>query len=498
MLTLAPIFSDHAVLQRGKPIRIFGTADAASVTVRLGCRETTAAVRSDGKWTALLPPMTGTDPMLLYVTDGASTLVREDILLGEVWLCGGQSNMELVLRDSRDPEPALAECASLPIRLYHVGKRGFMDEQFYEEERRSCWQLPSADACQWWTAVGYHFAAELTKKLGCPVGLVECNCGGTSASAWISEEMLRSNAVGQAYLDDYARGMKGLTDEEACRNYLDYCEYQGAWQKRIDDLYREHPDMPWATALEICGENQYPGPPAPNNPLRPHGLYDTMLTRIAPYTLKGVLWYQGEADEIRPEGYAQLLTTLIRQWRRDFMDQELPFLIVQLPMHAYADNTEDRRWPVLRLAQEEVFRNVKNTGLAVILDCGEFNEIHPKEKRTPAHRLFLQAMERVYRHPTDNNTAPLVRGIVPEDGGIRVYFWHVDKGLELRGESGFEVCDAAGNWHPAQAEIVDVSLAVRSEAVPHPVGVRYAWVGYGEVTLFTREGMPAAPFCRMV
>ncbi len=493
MLKLAPIFTDHMVLQREKPLRLWGTGeDGSDVTVTLGGLSASAAVRG-GRWSLTLPALPAGGPYTLHVTDGTQTLELSDVMLGEVWLCGGQSNMELALKDSRDPQPALDACTETDVRLYHVGKRGFFDQQFYDEENASHWQLPSADACPHWTAVGYHFGVMLAKKLGVTIGLVECCCGGTSASAWISEETLAGTAIGQQYLDDYANGMEGLTDEEACRAYLEYCDYHARWQQRVAECYERDPQIAWDKVLEICGENRYPGPWSPNNPLRPHGLYDTMVSRITPYTLRGVLYYQGESDDHRPKGYQTLLGMLIRQWREDFRDDALPFLIVQLPMFCY-ENTQGTNWAQIRLAQERIYRTTRNTGFACILDCGEFNEIHPKEKRTPAMRLYLQALREVYHLQEQGTTSPLMREAVPAQGSIRVTFDNADNGLILRGDAGFELRDADGNWHTARAAANEDSILVTSREVPHPTGVRYAFINYGEVTLFEQNGLPAAPF----
>ena len=498
MLKPAPIFKDHMVLQREKPLRIWGSGENDTVvTAALGSLTGTAPVR-DGKWEMTLPPLPAGGPYTLELSDGTDTVALHDVMLGEVWLCGGQSNMELVLRDSKDPQPALDTCEQSGLRLYHVGKRGYLDEQFYAEEEASCWQLPNADTCQYWTAVGYHFGVELAKKLGVTVGLVECNYGGTSASAWISEGQLASTAIGQKYLEDYRKGMEGLTDEEGCRAYLEYCEYHNAWQKRIDECYRENPAILWEDALAICGENRYPGPQAPNNPLRPHGLYDTMISRITPFTMRGVLYYQGESDEHRPEEYASLLRSMIEEWRHDFCDEELPFLIVQLPMYAVRETMELDHWARLRESQELVYRTVKHTGLACIPDLGEFNEIHPKEKRIPAHRLYLQALREVYHLQETGTTAPMVREVYPFEGGIRVVFDNVDNGLILHGEGGFELRDPDGNWHPAKTVANEESVQVTSREVPQPTGVRYAWFNFGQATLFEQNGLPAAPFRRYI
>ena len=494
MMKLAPIFTDHMVLQREKPLHLWGTGDnGTSITVTIGHVSGTASVRG-GRWALTLPPLPAGGPYTLDCTDGTQTVQLADVMLGEVWLCGGQSNMELALRDSREPQAALDTCSDSGVRLYHVGKRGYLDAQFYAEEAASHWQLPSAEACQWWTSIGFYFRAMLARKLGVTVGLVECNYGGTSASAWMSEETLAGTSAGQRYLDDYARDMEGLTDEQACQKYLDYCEYHNAWQKRIDECYKENPGIAWNDALRICGENRYPGPLTPNNPLRPHGLYDTMLSRITPYTLRGVLYYQGESDDHRPESYETMLSCLIRQWREDFHDAELPFLLVQLPMFSYEGEQLRTNWAEIRQAQENVYRTTRNVGLACILECGEYNEIHPKEKKIPAQRLYLQALREVYHLQEKGTASPLVRTAYPAEHGVRAAFENVDNGLTLRGAGGFALCDENGAWHPAKATANGDSVLVTSENITHPTGVRYAWQNYGEVTLFEQNGLPALPF----
>ncbi|MBR3631300.1 MAG: sialate O-acetylesterase [Oscillospiraceae bacterium] len=493
MLKLAPIFKDHLVLQREKPLHIWGNAeDGSLITAAIGSVSAQAET-VNGAWHAVLPPLPAGGPYTLTVSDGSETLSLNDVMLGEVWLCGGQSNMELVVKDAAHPGELLRDCEESGVRLYHVGKRGFFDAQFYAEEEASCWQLPMPDTTQHWTAVGYLFAQELAKKLGVTIGLVECCYGGTSATAWMSEAMLQSTEAGRRYLADYENGIAGLTDEEANQAYRDYCVYQNAWNERLAAFYREHPTGSWEEALAVCGENRYPGPYAPINPLRPHGLYDTMLRRITPFTLRGVLYYQAESDDHRPEDYETLLTCLIREWRQDFRDPALPFLLVQLPMYAELNTAECVHWAKLRLAQERVYRADRHAGMAVILDCGEYCEIHPKEKRPPAHRLFLQALREVYGLQEADTTSPLLRSAIPESGGIRLHF-DTTSPLELRGSEGFEICGADGIWHSAAPSVNENTLLLTSPEVPYPAEARYAWYNFGPVTLFAKNGLPAAPF----
>lgn len=495
MLKTAPIFTDHAVLQREKVVHIWGTGtDGTTVTLQLGNITRTSAPVSGGRWEILLPPLPAGGPYEITLTDGTDTIVLRDIMIGEVWLCGGQSNMELALKDALDPASALESCGESHVRLYHVCKRGFLDAQFYEEEAASCWQLPSADTCPHWTAVGYFFAQRLAAKLGVTVGLVNCNYGGTSASAWMSRDMLATTTVGQQYLKDYEDGIGTMTDEEANAAYDEYLEYHAKWNEKMMACYAEDPNTPWEEILRVCGENRYPGPHAPKNPLRPHGLYDTMISRIVPYTLRGVLYYQGESDDHRPEGYRTMLTSLIAQWRKDFRDDSLPFLLVQLPVYTVPEAPDAQHWCPIREAQAWVYKTIRNTGLAVIFECGEFAEIHPKEKREPARRLYLQALHHVYGMETENTCAPMYRTYLPEDGGIRLFFDHAESGLTARNDGGFEVCGEDGIWHAAAAEISKDTILVRSAAVPHPTAARYGWRNYLEVSIFAGNGLPLAPF----
>ena len=178
--------------------------------------------------------------------------------------------------------------------------------------------------------------------------------------------------------------------------YQEYIDYHTAWEKKSAEYYSTTENPTWGGCLEYCGENKYPGPLCPRNPFHATALYESMIKRVAPYTIAGFMYYQGESDDDRPQHYYKMLRGLITLWRDDWGDDELPFLIVQLPMHRYEADEDRKNWCLIREAQEKVFRTIKNTGLAVILDCGEFNEIHPKDKEQVGHRLYLQAMNLVY------------------------------------------------------------------------------------------------------
>lgn len=255
--------------------------------------------------------------------------------------------------------------------------------------------------------------------------------------------------------------------------------------------------MTWDKVQEILGPCQWPGPKSCMNPFRPSGLYNTILKRLVPYTLRGFLYYQGESDDHKPGMYQKLLTRLIKQWRADWEDQTLPFLFVQLPMHRYKDTPDKQNWCLIREAQMNTYQTVKNTGIAVILDCGEFNEIHPKDKRPVGERLALQALYQVFhRINAEDAFGPIYRSFEYLEGGIELSFDYAQDGFEVRGEyNGFEIAGEELVYQPAKYEIKGSKIFVYSEEIEKPVAARYCWTNYSEVPLFGKNGLPLAPFC---
>ena len=221
-----------------------------------------------------------------------------------------------------------------------------------------------------------------------------------------------------------------------------------------------------------------------------------MLTRICPYTLRGFLYYQGESDDHRPETYAELLEALILRWRSDWGDDALPFLNVQLPMFRYANEPDKKHWCRIREAQMQVYRKLRHTGLAVLTDCGELDNIHPVDKAPVAHRLYLQAMSEVYHLlPRAAACAPAYRESYASGRVMNVYCDHAANGWMLKGEpTGFELAGADGEFYPAAAAFAPGCITLTAKAVAEPRFARYAWSNYTEVTVFGRNGLPLAPF----
>lgn len=494
MIHCAPIFSDHMILQRDKNIAVFGTGtpgETVTVSVPERSRSVTGTVAPDGTWRVTLPPASGGTDCTLTVNDRTFT----DVAFGEVWLAGGQSNMEFMLKDAEGGAEELKHCADSGVRCFQVPRNTFVDAAYEKEFHNSCWQTASPETCGTWSAVAYLAAKELVRKLGVPVGIIGCNFGGSSVSCWMPETDLQAHAAGHAYLDDYREAVQGKTDAEMIAAYDEYVEYHTAWTKRMEQCYQEDGNMKWDEIIRRCGENRWPGPMGVKSPYRPSGMYHTMLKRVAPYTLRGFFYYQGENDDHRPDTYATLLTVMISRWRQDFEDDSLPFLLVQLPMFAYEDAPENGTWSKLREAQMRVYRTVKNTGIAVILDCGELGNIHPTDKHPVGHRLALLARHLVYGERDLAAFGPMYRSSAVSGDTMTVWFDHAQQGMEWHGDpTGFELAGGDGVYHPARAVLDGNAVHLTCEAVPAPCFVRYNWVNYGAVTLFGTNGIPAAPF----
>lgn len=497
MLKLAPIFTHHMVLQQHKNIVIFGTGTVgATVTVSIPERHISGMckVMQNSTWRVTLPPCSQGTPCTLDVTDGQTSLHLDDVVFGEVWLAGGQSNMEYMVKDMVGGADALQTASSSGVRFFQVPRNTFQDETYTQDWQQACWELPSPETTATWSAVGFLAGRELAERLQVPIGIIGCNYGGSSVSCWLPEQDLESISAGSPYLEDFATAVTGKTAEEMIAAYDAYTEYQTAWTTRMEQCYAENPQIGWSEVLARCGENRWPGPMGIKSPYRPSGMYHTMLEPIAPYVMAGVFYYQGENDEHRPDTYAPLLRQLILRWRMVFEQEKLPFVIVQLPMFAYEDTPENGAWSKLRDAQFRVTRQMRHTGLAVSLDCGELGNIHPADKRKVGHRVALQAGALAYGLSPELANGPLYDGVMPIEHGFLVQFQY-GQGLVWQGEPClWELAGADRVYQPAKAELDGNAVRLTWDAEEPPLYARYAWRNYGAVTLYGKNGIPAAPF----
>ena len=263
------------------------------------------------------------------------------------------------------------------------------------------------------------------------------------------------------------------------------------WNERVAKVQQAHPGIKWAKVVEQTGECPWHPPMGPGSPYRPGGLAKTMVDFVAPAALSGILFYQGEADAERAEDYGDMLITLVTRWRELFRDPELPFYNVQLPMFIAANTPDDHSWAILRRQQEKVWHTLRESHLAVMIDGGEWNNIHPTDKRTPGERLAALFLEK-FTHRQSNQCWAVCKSVQG-----RVLTVELTCPVEcLRGDADlFEIAGEDGIFHPAQAELDRNRIHLTSDAVSHPVAARYAWVNYGEIHVFSRDGrQPLAPF----
>ena len=490
----APLFGDGMVLQRGKNICVFGTGeDGVTVTAEL-CGFTMSGVVSDGKWKVIFPPMGACRFTTMTITDTETkeSVVFSDVAIGEVWLAGGQSNMELELCSCSTGEESLKNDDSKDVRYFYFPKRTRLDDDHMELINNAGWTtFADKENAKHWSAVGYYCAKEMSEKLGVTVGVIGCNWGGTSASCWLDRKYARGGAA--VYFEEYDAFMEGKTVEQAVADYREYQKYQNEYDKKRWEFTQKNPNATEEEIAKECGESKYPGPPAPCNPCSPSVLYDSMVSFVCPYTLGGVLWYQGETDEVHPHAYYTLLTQLIRNWREAWHDDNLPFIIGQLPMWG-GGYAEGDSWALIREAQMRVFETIKNTGIAVLIDCGDRENLHPTNKMPVGHRFAMQALEMVYGG-CEGAFAPTVKSAVWRGETVELQFDHSDGGFKVNGEpEGFEICGEDGAYRPAYADISGERIFVTADGVQNPCGVRYLWKNYAEVHIYGASDLPLAPF----
>lgn len=529
----AAVFSDHCVLQRKKEIRVWGTAPhGTKIEVSLIKENKTGNLTESGEniktginseakpeikpetnaedrifvqttaqghdWVVSLPALEAGGPYRLEVSSkGVVYQSFADVMIGEVWLAGGQSNMEYKLNQDADGAAALERMAASNVRYYQVQQVACKDDYFYRVEQENHWMLPEDEARDTWSAVGYYFAERLAAELSVTVGVIGCNWGGTSACAWQDKEGIESHEDTKIYWEEYAELLAKQNPAEYEKEWVDYQNWHDDWQPRMDAFYAVHPTATWDEALAKVGECRWPGPMGPKHEFRPAGLYECMLKRVVPYTLGGVIYYQGESDDHRPEAYYHLFGSLIKTWRREFQDETLPFFCVQLPIHHYDGDTVMDKWCAIREAQMYLHKEGEVTGIAVALDCGEYNNIHPVHKTEVARRLAIQALYHVFgKGAAQDVYGPMYKRHEINGSSMELWFDYAENGFRVKGEkvTQFELAGEDGRFVPADAVIKENAIILTSAEVAAPVQARYFWTDYAEVTLFGANGLPVAPF----
>ena len=480
-IRLGTPFKDHAVLQREKPLPVWGWANPGErVRVALGDAMPVETIADgDGTWRVVLPPQPASTTALKLVAEGGNGITVSDVLVGEVWLCSGQSNMEWRVRFSATAEEDIAG-ANLPhIRQLKVMRNPRTARQ---DDAAAEWAVCSPETAGDFSAVGFHFARELWESLHIPIGLINCSHGNSSVKAWMSAEALAGNPEFHAVADRWAEVM--------ARHPAAVARYAAALKQ-------------WEADAAAGGQTRNkPAPPVgPNHQQEPAALFNGMIAPVAPTALRGFVWYQGEGNARRAGEYEKLLGALIRQWRQDFDAPDAPFFWVQLPgLERMPPTTTHDDWIALREATTATLA-LPATGQAITIDVGDRTDIHPTRKREVGERLARLARRRVYGEAVEDSGPELVRAAVTT-GGVELEFSHASGGLQLSGEAteAFELAGEDGRFLFADdVEILDdsrIRLSVRS--VARPMAVRHAWRAYPTGWLANGEGLPAAPFSRPI
>lgn len=507
-LQLPPIFSNNMVLQRRKHIRLWGKATHDStVSVSIAGHSIDTITDNNGEWNLKLPPMEAGGPYDLTVSSENETITYTNVLIGEVWLAGGQSNMELELQNSDNGAEVVKNTNNDRIRFYYTPKLSYLGEELYAAEAESAWMECKPDETARWSAVGYYFAKQISKTLDVPVGIIGCNWGGTLANNWVSRDSLLAKSELAHFVHEYDELVAKQDFDEYLKELAEYKVYHAAWEQKVGEIYAKKPDATWEEVLEYAGENRWPGPMGPRHEFRPAGLYECMIKRIAPYTLGGAIYYQGESDEQHPQAYRLLLTNLIEEWRRLWKDDELPFGIVQLPAFAGAGEPTGYGWGTIRKAQQDVYRTIKNTSLTVITDCGEEWNIHPTDKETVGNRLAANVLKDIFGHTDYNGNGPRAVGYVITDyngkAAIRIDFEGTEAGFYRNGEplengecelDGFEIAGIDNIYHPARVVVAKNSLILYNEQVNKPLKARYGSKNFYHPDIKDCNGYPVMPF----
>lgn len=496
-LKAAQIFSDSMVLQRNQNVAVWGEGRKNSIiTVTInGHKVKTRAIEYN--WYVELPRMEAGGPYTLTISDGIDEISFDDVMIGEVWLAGGQSNMEMELQNSLNGMEEVHKADNNLIRFYNTSQIATLEEKDLEEEKKSRWKTINSSTAGRMSAVAYYMAKELQQELGVAIGIIDCYWGGSSICCWMSEEYLESDMNAHIYSEEWQELVGEKSIEEYEQEVETFEKDLQKWVEKSETLKEENPDITMWDIIELIGNCPWERPFGYKSPYRPAGLYYTMIQRVAPYSIKGFMWYQGEQDASKADIYDKMLYKLIEQWRREWKDDSLPFYIVQLPMWIEKDAEDDKSWAVIRDKQRKVVDTIKNTYLTVLIDCGEFDNIHPLDKEIVGHRLAIQILKYSYKYKELYVEGPKYLQRDLKDDRIVLYFENVYGGFQVRGEDKiklFEVASSDKVFVEADAVIVGDTIEVSSKSVKNPKYARYAWTNYGIVNLFNAEGFPVAPF----
>lgn len=522
---LPAIIGDNMVLQADKPLPVWGWASPGEkVTVSLLGENKEVTAGQDGKWMVKLEAKKAGGPVEMNIT-GKNKLTLKNILIGEVWVCSGQSNMGYTFDRAHNASVESSKANNPKIRLFKVPRVTAFSPQ---EDAAGKWEECDSETVKNFTAVGYFFGRDIQKALGVPVGLINTSWGGTPAQAWTSIEGLKSEAALEGYVKSYTDTSTNLDKLKENHQKVTLPKYEAAlkaWQETTGKEHRENLAK-WqkeVAAAKAAGKEAPPQPkPAKAMPRKPDEpgksphvpsvLYNGMIQPLVPFAIRGAIWYQGESNAGTPVLYQTLFPTMIKDWRRVWgQNDNFPFLFVQLAnyMKRESEPTQgEGGWPGLREAQNMTL-SLPNTGQAVIIDIGEADDIHPQNKDTVGQRLALAGLKVAYGQNVAYS-GPTYDSMAVEGNKVRVKFKNAGGGLMIGAAPairlneqakkpaekliGFAVAGEDKKFVWANAQIDGDSVLVWADGIAKPVAVRYAWANNPACNLYNKEGLPASPF----
>jgi sialate O-acetylesterase len=483
----SPLFQDGAVLQRDKPVPVWGkTGPGGKVTVSFAGQSKTSTADSGGRWQVTLDPLTtSAEGRILKISgDGSPDLEIKDVLVGEVWLGSGQSNMQWSIAQARKEDQDMAAAGPVPLlRLFDV-PRTLSHTRL--DTVNANWKPATPETSKSFSAVGYFFGKQLATELNIPIGIIHSSWGGSRIEPWWAEEGL----VGIAALEE--------TRKNRLARSPGFPEYEVPFRKFVTDVGA------WS---KLAGEALDAGKAAPEMPKAPEllglghakeaGTYQAMIHPLVPFALRGFIWYQGESNNGEGMAYTTKKQALIQGWRKQFQAMEAPFLFVQLAPFNYGPQRVNDL-PGIWVAQQETLK-IPHTGMAVINDIGNVKDIHPNNKSEVGRRLALWAMADTYGKSDLVKSGPLFQSHQVTEQGIAIQFDHTGGGLTTRDGKApdwFEIAGPDGVYHPATGAISadGKKLVLTSPAVAKPDRARFAWSQIAEPNLMNKEGLPAGAF----
>lgn len=470
---LPALLTDNMVLQQKTTVALWGwAAPGEVVTVAASWQKAPAKAIADaqGNWLVRVPTIKAGGPYTITIT-GQNSITINNVLLGEVWLCSGQSNMKFSVDKGsakwmtgvKNAAEVIPQANFPSIRMFTAAERV---ADVPQRDVAGTWTVCSPETVGKFSAVAYFFGLEIHQKLGVPVGLIHSSWGGTPAESWTRKEVLENNPTLRPIL---ARYETGLSQRPAYETAL------AAWKQQKADNPQSKTPKP-AEPLSATSNKS------------PAKLYNGMIRGLQPYTLRGVIWYQGESNAERAYQYRTLFPALIANWRADWQQPDLPFYFVQIAPHKSQN-------PEIREAQLLTLHTVSHTGMVVTTDVGDSLDIHPRDKRTVGHRLALWALAKTYGVKALPYSGPIYKSMAVKNNEVRLTFDYADGLLAKDGAlREFTIAGPDSVFRPAQARIEGRTVVVSNPAVARPVAVRFGWSKSPMPNLFNKAGLPASPF----